>query len=260
MSDISEREESSWLLEFVDGCLQDARLILGAHLWTHSPRRFLENPWLRQALTRLREREIRVTLEVTISGLGGTVLEPGIEPTDEAFAFLDRLLETGWLQVQQVCLRVDPIQAWEGGTGRISNLDRIDGVLEKARETGLERIRVSLLSYHRYTAKILPRQTARGLRVLFLAPDDVGDVLRPWRARGLDIRTCASDLSRQGIPAGSCFDFEWVTGVQPEGKNRYVAPRKGCLCTVPESVRLWKVPRRSSCAGRCLACYAQEHL
>jgi hypothetical protein len=25
-------------------------------------------------------------------------------------------------------------------------------------------------------------------------------------------------------------------------------------------VRLWKVPRRSSCAGRCLACYAQEHL
>ncbi|MEW6439436.1 MAG: DUF1848 family protein [bacterium] len=260
MSDVSEEEESRCLAQFVETCSQGARPILGVHLWTHSPTRFLSNPVLTELLSRLAQSRVPVALQVTVTGLGGTPVEPGIEPTSKAFAAMDRLLRSCRIPAERVCLRIDPLQAWEGPDSRLTNVDQIDTLLDLAGQRGLSRVRVSLIAYPRYASKIRPRLAARGLRMLPLSAAEIGRRLRTGISRGIDIRTCATDLVTHGIPAGSCFDFEWVTGRPLEAKARPVAARKGCLCVCPESVLLWKVPRRSSCAGRCLACYAQEHI
>lgn len=260
MSDIAESEEARALAERVQESFEHDRPLLGVHLWTHTPKRFLENEALGQTLVALHQRKIPVALQVTVTGLGGTDLEPGIEPEQEAFRCLDHILEELLPDPSRVCLRIDPLQRWLGARGPISNLERIESILEQARSRGIGRVRVSLVSYERYRSRIDPRLRARGFERMVLTAPEAGEILRPWLKRGMDIRTCASDLAREGIPAGACFDFEWIAGLEAEGVQRPVAARKGCLCLYPDSVLLWKVPRRSVCRGRCLACYAQDHL
>lgn len=260
MSDIAESQEAQALQEHLEESLGHGRPVLGVHLWTHSPKRFLENETLRQVLAKLRARQVPIALQVTVTGLGGTALEPGIEPEREAFACLDRILEELLPDPGRVCLRIDPLQRWLGPYGPISNLEHIDSILEQSRSRGIRRIRVSLVSYERYRTRIDPRLRARGFERMAVTAEEAGEILRPWLKGGIDIRTCASDLTKEGIPAGACFDFPWVTGQKPQGVERPVAARRGCLCFYPDSVLLWKVPRRSDCRGRCLACYAQDHL
>jgi hypothetical protein len=130
MSDIGEWGEASYLKELVDKCLEEGRRILGVHLWTHSPRAFATNPLLMSAIQRLREKSVPLAVQVTITGLGGTVLEPGIEATDQAFAHLRWLVDTGLLSSSRLCVRVDPIQRWQGPFRVVTNLDTLDRVLQ----------------------------------------------------------------------------------------------------------------------------------
>ncbi len=259
MSDIAEQAESLLLKEFLLAELERGREVLGVHLWTHSPRRFTDNPHLVPLLQTLRERSIPLALQVSVTGLGGTDAEPGIEPPEEGFAHLRRLRDSGLLPPERVCLRMDPFQSWQGKRGRITNTDRIDSVLSAALEIGIRRVRTSLIVYGRYRSRIQPRARARELIIAPLDREEIGNRLRDWIGRGMDVRSCAFDLSREGIPPGACFDFPWVTGLPLEEPLKPVAARSGCRCHVPKAVKLWKVPRRSVCAGGCLACYAQEH-
>jgi len=260
MSDIAEPGESALLAERLSEAFARDRPVLGVHLWTHSPRRFLHQPILRTLLRALRERGVPLALQVSITGLGATPVEPGIEPTGEALASLRRILREHGLAPDRICLRIDPVQCWQGSAVRLSNEGLIDGILEGAAGLGIRRARVSLIAYERYRSKILPRLASRGLRHAPVALDEVCATLRGWIRRGVDVRSCACDaLSAKGVAPGACFDYAWVTGMGGARPERPVAARKGCLCLVPEDVLLWKVPRRSPCRGGCLACYAQDH-
>ena len=259
MSDIAESEEASLLKAYLRDQMERGRQILGVHLWTHSPRRFHQNRLLWDFLQELTEQGIPVAVQVSITGLGGTTVEPGIEPMEEAFQHLAAMTATGVLSAERISLRLDPIQAWQGKAGRLSNEEAIDAVLGPALNMGVGRIRVSTMVYWRYRRKIVPRAQSRGLTPALINLSAVGSRLRHWIRQGADIRSCACELGGEGVPPGACFDFPWVTGLPLEEPHRPVAPRQGCLCNVPAWALLWKVPRRSACSGGCLACYAQEH-
>jgi len=259
MSDIAESGESRLLAQSLDTEMARGRTVLGVHLWTHSPTRFARNPVLLPLLHTLRERGIPVALQVTVTGLGGTPVEPGVEPTTEALDCLESILERTLLAPERICLRIDPLQAWRGQGRLITNEDRVDVILQRAYAIGIRRVRVSMIALSRYQAKILPRARKRGLQSAAVDRHEIGRCLRSWIQKGLDVRSCACDLATDGVPPGACFDFAWVTGHPPAGPRKPVAARNQCLCFVPEAVLLWKVPRRSACAGACLACYAQEH-
>lgn len=259
MSDISENAEASLLREFLTARFRENRRILGVHLWTHSPCRLIKNPVLLSLLQELRERKIPVCLQVTVTGLGGTLVEPGIETTQEAFDGLRLLFQNGLMLPEHTCLRIDPIQAWQTPLGSVTNLSRMETLVETGSLLGIRRVRVSLIAFQRYRRKIVPRALRRNVGIKPVDPTEAGKILRRTIQSGMDVRTCATDLSQEGIPRGSCFDFPWITGLPLQDPLRPVAPRQGCHCFVPEDVRLWKIPRRSACSGRCLACYAQEH-
>jgi len=259
MSDIVEPGESRLLADRIHEERTRGREILGVHLWTHSPRRFLHNPLLLPLLRTLREQRIPAALQATVTGLGGTVAEPGIESTGEALDHLGRLLDSGLITPDRICLRIDPLQSWQEGSRTLTNTDRMDGILADARKLGILRVRVSLIAFDRYRIKILPRTRYRKLKSLPLDRREIGKRLRDWIRKGLDVRTCACDLLAEEVPPGACFDFAWITGLPLEEPAKPVAARNGCLCLVPERMLLWKIPRRSICTGGCLACYAQEH-
>jgi len=196
---------------------------------------------------------------VSVTGLGGTEAEPGIEPTAEAMGALESILERVSMTPDRICLRIDPLQAWHGQGRTVTNADRVDGILQRAHAMGIRRARVSPAVLTRYAARILPRARRRGLQSQPVDWDKTGPSLRFWMQQGMDLRSCACDLEKEGVPPGACFDFAWVTGSLPAGPLKTVAARSGCLCVVPDGVRVLKVPRRSVCSGGCLACYAQDH-
>ncbi len=99
-----------------------------------------------------------------------------------------------------------------------------------------------------------------GLKHLNVDPTEVARYISPWLDKGMQIRTCATDLRQKGIPAGACCDIEWITGMSFPESTLPVAKRMGCLCFYPKGVTLIKIPRCSNCSGRCVACYAQEHV
>jgi hypothetical protein len=210
-------------------------------------------------LERFRKYSVPVFLQITVTGLGGTLLEPGIETTEESFSHIQRLLEDKILPPNQICLRIDPLQAWEKERHLITNLEKVPLILERTDALGIRKIRISLIEFHRYQRKIVPRMNRMNLTYLPVNPSQAALLFKPWIEKGMDITTCATDLTKEGIPAGACFDFPWITGIPPSKALLPVAPRRGCLCYYPESVTLLKIPRRSCCSGHCVACYAQEH-
>jgi len=262
MSDISEPGETRFLVELQDRLLAQGSSVLGVHLWTHSPKRLRQSPALLEAIRRFRERGVPVALQVTITGLGGTLLEPGVETTAEALAHVREILDEELLDPGKICLRIDPLQVWRHRGGLIGNLEAIPTILEQAAALGIKRARISIMTFQRYQRKILPRMVRLGLEHLAVDPTEAASYLRPWFGKGMQIATCATDLGREGIPAAACFDFTWLTGLplplSPDALP--VAKRTGCLCFYPREVSLVKIPRRSSCSGRCVACYAQEHV
>ncbi len=259
MSDISEWPEAVALNEFLQEQFQKGRRILGIHLWTHSPRKFVNNPLLLSMLQQLKQRDIPLALQVTVTGFGGTLIEPGIEPTEEAYDHLRGLLEKELLSSDRICLRVDPIQTWLLPSGPVSNTDMIEDILKQARSINIRRVRTSLLAFDRYRSRISPRMTSRNLKRGEINVEHTGKILKDALDQGMDISSCANDLSQMGIPSGCCFDFSWITGLPLLEPLQPVARRKDCLCFCPGYARLWKIPRRSACTGRCLACYAQDH-
>lgn len=260
MSDISEPGETRFLVDVQDRLLTQGAPVLGVHLWTHSPKRLRENTELLETIKRFRDRGVPVGLQITITGLGGTLLEPGVETTAESFACLGGIIEERILEAEKVCLRIDPLQAWRHRGGLIGNLEAIPAILQQAAVLGIRRARISIITFQRYQSKILPRMARLGLEHLTVAPSEAASCLRPWLEKGMQIATCATDLAREGIPSGACFDFTWLTGLPLCSDVLPVAKRTGCLCFYPREVSLVKIPRRSDCSGRCVACYAQEHV
>jgi hypothetical protein len=259
MSDISEWSEAFYLKGLQDRSFEKGYSILGVHLWTHSPRRFRRNPIVAYVLERFQKNLVPCSLQITVTGLGGTFLEPGIETTEESFFHIQKLIKDTVIPPHRITLRIDPLQSWKHNRYLLTNLEKVHHLLERAHALGIHKIRISLIDFHTYKKKILPRMARMDLQYLPLDPSEVALRFRPWIEKGIDIRTCATDLTSQGIPSGACFDFAWVTGIPLSEERLPVAPRIGCLCYYPQDVTLWKIPRRSCCPGRCVACYAQEH-
>jgi len=269
MSDLAAEGEARWALERIEDDLDQGRTVLGFQGWTHSPARLLGRTRLLDALGRLRASGSAVILQVSITGLGGSILEPGIRPTGEETDAIERLLGFLGLGWEALCLRIDPLQAYLRRDGTVlSNLEKAPRLLESLARLGARRFRSSALQFDRYRSKVEPRLRARGLRHLPLSREALRSaslaMAESATRAGAELRSCASALP--GIEPGACFDPPWMRGLcdLPEaGEDRFwtaekpVAPRTGCLCAHSRDARLFKIPRRSSCPGRCAACYAQ---
>ena len=259
MGDIAEPGETQAFLLILRTAYTERRRIEAVQLWTHSPKRICENHDLMDILKKLKELNISTALQVSITGLGGHhKIEPGVETSEEAFKRLNEITQV--IPPERICLRVDPIQSWltDGGE-KVSNESQTLQILVRAAQMGVQRARTSPLQYEQYKSKIQKRETTRGIR--YVPPNMELAAKNMLRANkhGVEVKSCATDLTSFGIEPGACFDFLWLTGRKMEEPIRPVAKRQGCLCFFPRDVILRKIPKRSDCSGRCAPCYAQMH-
>ncbi len=242
-------------------------------LWTKNPAPIVDCDPLRAALERfVREERGLVVLQLSVTGLGGTPVEPGMPAPEEAARSLSRVLESGIVGPRAVKLRYDPFLTVRLDTGRsFSNvrLDMLEEVLDAFGRLGVERVTASRVDVESYPA-IAARLERLGARIDPPTPEEARAFARTidsaCRARGMVYSTCVSPDDRPLVDVEGCIDGRWMNGLvrQRHGRpvwdvlhNRIGRQRALCRCTY--SVDIGSSPGVRTCATggfACLYCYS----
>lgn len=218
-------------------------------LWSKDYSQLLADRRARALLSRYEQ----VVAHLTVTGLGGTWLERGVPPLDEALDQLPSMVElTG--RPERVVVRFDPIvHWWEGGRLR-TNLPLADPVFRACRMAGVRDVPTSFATLY---GKVL----RRGVRWDDPSPEErrrVGLALKDLaQTYGVELSSCSDpSLDEAGIPRTPCIDGRLLTDLHPQ---KEVAPtrrdrgqREHCLCTESADIGSYTM----TCPGGCLYCYA----
>jgi len=99
-------------------------------------------PELAECLQRPHIKE-KTILHATITGYGGTVLEPSVPTLAESHARINELIRNGF-PAKQIVLRIDPIIPTNKG------LAHVERILRMFLDTRITRVRFSFLQYYRH--------------------------------------------------------------------------------------------------------------
>lgn len=95
----------------------------------------------------------KVIIHATITGWGGTPIEPRVPSLQESYIKVQSLIDSGF-PIEQIVLRIDPIIT------TIDGLQRLESVLEKFKDSGISRVRFSFLDKYKH---VIDRFKVRGL-------------------------------------------------------------------------------------------------
>ena len=85
----------------------------------------------------------KTILHATITGYGGTMLEPGAPTLAESYARISEFIRNGF-PAKQIVLRIDPIIPTNKG------LALVESILRMFQDTGITRVRFSFLQYYKH--------------------------------------------------------------------------------------------------------------
>ena len=211
-----------------------------------------------QGLADLLSAYDQLYLHFTITGLGGTEVEPGVPDHRAALAELPALASlTG--DPRRISVRFDPILFWEEGGERRSNIGLFPEVTEAAVAVGIGDVRVSFAQWY---GKAVRRAALR--RFDFYAPSEAEQRSRALElaaiaaARGLVLHAC-SQPALVGVPGmrpSACIDGALLGSLHPRREaaagRKDKSQREACLCT--ESIDIGSYAQ--ACPHGCVYCYA----
>lgn len=216
--------------------------------WSKNPRPLLNHDSLRKTLGKYDQ----IYLHFTISGMGGTYLEPRIPSTESALHILPDLIQ--YLgDPKRVRLRFDPIVHLRLPDGKLySNLNRFNEVVRAAVRFGIHEVTISWMETY---PKVLKRLQKHGIEPLPVPKDQwqkEGDFIFDQAMKlGLKVHGCCV----KGLAISKCIDGALLTKLHPKravaSEEKAGGQRPLCGCT--ES---WDIGWYNSCPGGCLYCYA----
>jgi len=201
-------------------------------------------------LEKARDLEIPVVTHITITGLGGSVLEPLVPDWKTSCADLASFISKVE-NLNTVVLRIDPL------VPSITDFSVIESILEVAFNLGITRVRTSVIDYYpfvrkKFESKKLPL-VGIGFQPDFKAKFDLLKNLAEIviGKYGMSLEACAEDIQVPGITRIGCADREeWkALGLDlPKGSPK----RWSCFCDTPKYDLL---PKEPTCGYNCLYCY-----
>jgi hypothetical protein len=217
-------------------------------IWTKNPA-----PMLEGELTRVLSHYAQLFVHLTITGLGGTVLEPRIPPWQDVAALLPRMVKLV-KSPQRIAWRFDPIMEICDSQATYSNLPLFDSLAERISPLGIPTCRVSWVSPYR---KVLRRLENRGFRLRMASQEEKErqalELQRKAEGFGFEVHYCCVE----GFPRSRCIDGKLLSGLHPEAlpcsQKKAKGQRKLCGCT--ESLDIGWYSQK--CGHGCLYCYAE---
>jgi hypothetical protein len=189
----------------------------------------------------------------TITGLGGTPLEPSVPPWGETAGQLGELVEYVG-DPRRIAVRFDPIVHWVKAGGVRSNLPFAEAIFCEASRRGIRRIICSFTAlYDKVRRRGWPwhdppgeEKVEIGRRLLDLAGEN-----------GLSLKACCDPfLLEAGAEQSQCIDAALLTELHPRALSadpqRDTGQRGGCGCSISVDIGSYK----QRCPNGCLYCYA----
>lgn len=219
-------------------------------LWTKQPAPLVEHKSLHRVLKQLSQ----IYLQLTVTGLGGSCLEPGVPHWERVLAGLGPIVELVDTPAR-ICLRYDPLLKVSLPDGSwITNMDTrlFEAVVSRAAAWGIKRLKVSYITPY---SRVLARLARRGYQLIEVPLAQVeGFILKQLmpisQGYGMELGTCVvPDWPSQG-----CIDGELLTRLHPERRRCSLAKDRGqrpaCHCTNSVDIGQWY-----NCPNGCLYCY-----
>lgn len=188
--------------------------------------------------------------QVTITGWGGTVLEPATPLPREALAALPPLLDflghPGRLRV-----RLDPLLRLADGC---DNLEAARSIMAGAAALGVTDFVTSIVTPY---AKIGPRLAAAGLALVPWTSEERRQVVRALAANAAALGVSLAGCCLPELPQAACIDGRALQALHPAGLpcrlDHPAGQRAACGCT--HAIDLgWYASH--PCYSGCLYCYA----
>ncbi len=223
-------------------------------LWSKDYSSLLENAGgLRERLGHYKQ----VFFHFTITGLGGTLLEPGIIPLEKAVHQFRELIELAG-DPGRVNWRFDPIVFWREGGDIQSNLEAFERIAAAASAAGLRTVTVSLCQWYKKS-----RYRAGKYKLPWVTPgsdrtQEISERLQETaQKKGMEVRACCSpDLTPFGIKPARCIDGELLTRLHPQKEiavlKKDTGQRPDCGCTLSVDIGSYQM----ACPQGCVYCYA----
>ena len=202
----------------------------------------------------------KVIVHATVTGFGGTVLEPNVPLPRESLENVMLLLCDGFPQ-ERVVIRVDPIIPTEKG------LNTALATIEMFMAEGFSRYRISIIDMYQHvrerfvkTGLPLPYgdKMYAGTEQMCLVDAMLLEAKAFWEYLGnrpgeLRVESCAEPWLKEPIPCGciSSYDLS-LLGLDPNESDSVGPQRQHCMCYSGKKELL---SSRHPCRHNCLYCY-----
>jgi len=200
----------------------------------------------------------QVFCHLTVTGLGGTSLEPSIPPWPEVVSQLPELIEFAG-NPRRISVRYDPIVHWYEGQQIKSNLPFAEPILREVSKAGITAVRVSFATLY---GKVRKR---KGWHWYDPIPTQRLEITRELvtlaRSLGLTLYSCSqSDLQLAGAVPSRCIDGELLCALHPyklpAATDKDPGQRPECGCTLSVDIGSYLM----RCPNGCRYCYANPQI
>lgn len=208
----------------------------------------------RGGVRRALDRYEQLFCHLTVTGLGGTPLEPSVRPWGQVIQQLPELIELVG-HPRRVTVRFDPIVHWRQAGEITSNFPLAREILRRCAGYGVDTIRVSFATLYRKVRRrkgwdwydpALPERLGM-----------ISDLVSVAEPLGLTVYACSDRSSREaGAEASRCIDGELLTELHPRHLSAPTGRDKGqrAECGCSPSVDIGSYTMR--CPNGCRYCYA----
>ena len=209
-------------------------------------------------LRKVVSRYDQTCLHFTLTGLGGTIIEKGVPPFDQAIRQLEDLIEIV-TSPRRISLRFDPVVYWKEGAHIRTNLGFYEKAASEAARWGIRDIRFSFAQWYGKAAR-----RAERCRFQFYDPpvkeklEAAGRLASISGSFGLNLHACCQDflIGIPGIKPSACIDGVLLESLHPDvapaSHKKDRSQRKECRCA--ESIDIGSYEQ--SCPHSCIYCYA----
>ena len=213
-----------------------------------------------EGLLNLVKKYSQIYFHFTISGLGGTLIEPGAPSPHSAITQLDCLLEIAGLP-ERISVRYDPVLFWKESGKVKNNLDFFEKLAVELNSRGIKDVRFSFAQWYKkaqrrakinnfvYYDPLLEEKLKYTLYLVEIAVH-----------RQIQLFSCSQDFltALPGVLASACIDGSRLSQLHPHGEscseNKDRSQREECRCT--RSIDIGSYQQK--CPDVCIYCYASS--
>lgn len=194
----------------------------------------------------------QVYVHLTITGLGGTPIEPLVPPPEEVLAQIPALIDFLG-DPRRLHVRPDPLVVLKRGREVLANTEAAAHIIARAASLGVKHFSTSFIELY---PKVRRRLAKAGWGAVDLSPTEREWIFRELslvaREHGAVLYACCVPE----MPSSRCIDGELLTALHPLGEACRLDKAKGqrrlCGCTHAVDLGWYSM----TCPAGCLYCYA----